>query len=147
MSRSNEIVILQEQIVHRANGKVGLKGLPMVSPIVEADVCARYRDRERLDIWVPKSFKARIDLIADWEQRTKVDVATMTLSLGLEVYDKLLETLSGKIIQTDGLPAIADRAVLMEAIGRAKLVEMAANEVIKRNREWLIEREAERART
>jgi hypothetical protein len=106
-----------------------------------------YRDRERLDIWVPKSFKARIDLIADWEQRTRVDVATMTLSLGLEVYDKLLETLSGKIIQTDGLPAIADRAVLMEAIGRAKLVEMAANEVIKRNREWLIEREAERART
>ena len=65
----------------------------------------------------------------------------MLLLLGLDVYDAVVARLTGKVVVTHGQRAIAGTETLIQALGKAELVEQAAQELLRRNAEWLIERE------
>jgi hypothetical protein len=92
-------------------------------------------------ILVPNWLERRIAEIAKWENRSHPDVTRMLMLLGLEVYDVVVARLAGKVLVPEGQRALAGTETLIAAIGRAELVEQAAVELMKRNAEWLVERE------
>ena len=65
----------------------------------------------------------------------------MLMLLGLDVYDAVVARLAGKVLVSPGQRAVAGIETLIAALGRAELVEQAAQELLRRNAEWLIERE------
>jgi len=98
----------------------------------------------KLGISIPRHYKKKLEEISGWEKRPQVHVLIMLMGFGFEVYDRLNEMLAGKLTIPENAPSpFPHRDVIIEAIGRANLVDHAAKEFLKRNREWLMEREAE----